>query len=241
MPRGKQAPGSRRQAFYLGEWLVEPDLNRIMRNEERVQLEFKVMEVLVYLACHGTSLVTRRQLIDGVWDGGFISDNTLTHAIAELRRALGDNATNPTYIETIHRKGYRLVREATDLEGRPPMSFGRPSRFRVLLDDRNIQLREGENLIGRIPEALLYINSAQVSRRHARIIVGKSEAYIEDLDSKNGTSVNGRRVHGRVSLEDGDRVFLGDAIVAIQFIAAGGFTQTDPPDSVTPTRPMLET
>jgi DNA-binding winged helix-turn-helix (wHTH) protein len=231
---------TRRRGFLLGPWTVEPDLNRISNDDECVHLELKVMDVLVFLARHGTNLVTRQQLVDGVWDGGFISDNTLTHAIAELRRALGDDAAQPTYIETIHRRGYRLLRLATDLEGGPALRFARPSRFRVMLDDRNIQLSEGENLIGRLPEARLCMNSSQVSRRHARIIAGQTDAYLEDLGSKNGTSVNGRAVEGRVLLRDGDRIILGDALVTIRFIAAEDFAPTDPPDELTPAGPMLK-
>jgi len=53
------------------------------------------MDVLVCLAEHAGELVTRRQLIDTVWATEFITDNTLTHAVAELRNALGDDARNP--------------------------------------------------------------------------------------------------------------------------------------------------
>lgn len=240
MPRGNQIRESTRGAFLLGDWLVEPELGRLRKEDEAVHLEIKVMDVLVHLACHGSRVVTRQQLIDGVWDGGFISDNTLTHAVAELRKALGDTPSNPEYIETIHRKGYRLLKQVTDLEGRPPLGFGRPSRFRVLVEDRNVQLRQGENLIGRLPEASLCIHSLQVSRRHARIIVEESRAFIEDLGSKNGTLLNGRPVLERTRIRDGDRIFLGESIVALQFIEAGDFAPTDPPDTDSPTDPRFD-
>jgi len=95
--------------FRLGEWLVEPRLNRLTRGGESIQLELKVMDVLLCLAERAGELVGRQQIIDRVWATEFISDNTLTHAIAELRNALGDDARNPSLIETIHRKGYRLI------------------------------------------------------------------------------------------------------------------------------------
>lgn len=240
MPRGNQPQDQSRGAFLLGDWVVEPDLNQLSLDGHALHLELKVMDVLVHLACHPSRVVTRQQLIDGVWDGGFISDNTLTHAIAELRRALGDCAGNPEYIETIHRRGYRLLKPVTDLEGGPPLGFGRPSRFRVLVDNRNVQLREGENLIGRLPGASLCIHSLQVSRRHARITVNDTRAFIEDMGSKNGTLLNGRPLLKRKQLKDGDRIFLGEGIVALQFIEAGNFAPTDPPDAVTPTSPLLD-
>jgi DNA-binding winged helix-turn-helix (wHTH) protein len=240
MPRGHQSGEENHGAFLFGDWLVEPELSRLRKDEQEVRLELKVMDVLVHLARHGSRVVTRQQLIDAVWDGGFISDNTLTHAVAELRRALGDCSTDPSYIETIHRRGYRLIKPVTDLEGRPPLGFGRPSRFRVLVEDRNVQLREGENLIGRVPGASLCIHSLQVSRRHAQIIVENNRAYVEDLDSKNGTLLNGRPLEGRRRLANGDRIFLGESSVVLQFIEAGNFAPTDPPDVVTPTEPLMK-
>lgn len=240
MPRGDHIPEPTHGAFRVGEWLVEPDLNCITLNQKAIHLELKVMALLVCLSCHGSKVVTRQQLIDEVWDGGFICDNTLTHAIAELRRAFGDDAAEPEYIETIHRRGYRLLKQVTDTEGRPALGFGRPSRFRVLVDNRNVQLREGENLIGRLPGVSLCINSLQISRQHARITVDNGRAFLEDLGSKNGTLLNGRPVGERERLHDGDRILLGEGIVALQFIEAGKFAPTDPPDIATPTGPLLK-
>jgi len=240
MPRGDRTPEPIHGAFRLGEWVVEPDLNRITRNGETIHLELKVMALLVCLSCHGSRVVTRQQLIDEVWDGSYICDNTLTHAIAELRRAFGDDACESEYIETIHRRGYRLLKEVTDLEGRPSFGFGRPSPFRVLVDNRNIQLREGENLIGRLPGVSLCINSLQVSRHHARITVEDSTAFLEDLGSKNGTLLNDRPVRQREQLRDGDRIFLGEGVAALQFVKAVDFAPTDPPDLDTPTGPLMD-
>jgi TolB-like protein/DNA-binding winged helix-turn-helix (wHTH) protein/Tfp pilus assembly protein PilF len=95
--------------FRLGDWLVQPRLNRISRGDSTITLELKVMQVLVCLAGHGGDLVTRQELVDTVWATEFISDNTVTHAVTEIRNALGDDAKSPIYVETIHRRGYRLV------------------------------------------------------------------------------------------------------------------------------------
>jgi DNA-binding winged helix-turn-helix (wHTH) protein/WD40 repeat protein len=95
--------------FRLGDWLVEPRLNRLTRDDESIQIELKMMDVLVCLAEHAGELVERQHLIDTVWATEFISENILTRAIAELRNVLGDDAKNPSFIETIHRRGYRLI------------------------------------------------------------------------------------------------------------------------------------
>jgi DNA-binding winged helix-turn-helix (wHTH) protein len=96
-------------SFRIGEWVVEPSLNRLSQGEATTQLELKVMDVLVCLAERAGEVVTRQEIVDRVWATEFISDNTLTHAITEIRNALGDDARNPSFIETIHRRGYRLI------------------------------------------------------------------------------------------------------------------------------------
>lgn len=105
---------------------MDPDLGRVFRGDRSVHVETRPMEVLVLLAEHGTGLVTRRQLIAEVWGSDDVADNTLTRAIAHLRAALNDDAKTPSYIETIHRRGYRLVQSPRPLEtGRGRVWTGR--------------------------------------------------------------------------------------------------------------------
>jgi len=98
-----------RSPFRIGDWLIEPSLNRISRGEETIQFELKWMDALVCLAERAGEVVSRIEIIDRVWATEFITDNTLTHTIAEIRNALGDDAKKPTFVETIHRRGYRLI------------------------------------------------------------------------------------------------------------------------------------
>jgi DNA-binding winged helix-turn-helix (wHTH) protein/WD40 repeat protein len=95
--------------FRVGDWLVEPRLNRLTRGDESIQIEHKMMDVLVCLAERPGDLVPRQQIIDTVWAIEFISEGTLTRIVAELRRVLGDDARQPRFIETIRGKGYRLL------------------------------------------------------------------------------------------------------------------------------------
>jgi DNA-binding winged helix-turn-helix (wHTH) protein len=103
------APGR----FRLGEWLVEPSLNRLTRGETSVQLEPKAMDVLVFLAGHPGEVLSREAIIDAVWAEDFVGEGVLRRAITVLREALGDDAKKPTYIETITKRGYRLLAEVT--------------------------------------------------------------------------------------------------------------------------------
>jgi TolB-like protein/DNA-binding winged helix-turn-helix (wHTH) protein/Flp pilus assembly protein TadD len=95
--------------FFVDEWLVEPDLNRISRAGKEVQIEPKVMDLLAYLAAHPGEVCSREQILKAVWASTFVSDEALGYAVSELRKALGDSARNPVYIATIAKRGYRLI------------------------------------------------------------------------------------------------------------------------------------
>jgi len=98
-------------SFLLGDWLVEPAALRIHRDNEDVKLEPKVMDVLVYLARHPAQVVSRESLEKDVWSGMIVGYDALTSTIIKLRKALQDSSRNPRYIETIPKKGYRLLAE----------------------------------------------------------------------------------------------------------------------------------
>ena len=108
--------------FNVGDWTIEPAANRVFRADEEVRLEPKVMRVLVYLAERHGEVVSRNDLEANVWSGMIVTDDAVTNAVIKLRRALGDNARDPRYIETIAKTGYRLIAktEATEPEAEPP-------------------------------------------------------------------------------------------------------------------------
>lgn len=103
-------PSDHQQEFRLGPWQVEPAIGAITGPDgETRHLEPKVMDVLVLLAAHPNKLVSRNQLLDAVWNGHVAADELLTRAISELRRALHDDRGDPLFIETIPKRGYRLI------------------------------------------------------------------------------------------------------------------------------------
>lgn len=98
------------QDFRLGPWVVRPTLNSVSQNGNAIRVEPKAMEVLVCLADADGVVVSKDKLIADVWsDTPFVGDDVLTRNISELRRALGDDAKAPRVIETIPKKGYRLL------------------------------------------------------------------------------------------------------------------------------------
>lgn len=96
-------------SFYVEDWIVDIGANRIRRGEQEEKLEAKVMDVLVYLAGRPGELVTRESLEKEVWAGRVVSYESLTSSINKLRKAFGDNPRKPRYIETVSKKGYRLI------------------------------------------------------------------------------------------------------------------------------------
>jgi pSer/pThr/pTyr-binding forkhead associated (FHA) protein len=81
--------------------------------------------------------------------------------------------------------------------------------LRLVEDGRSVPLRPGRTLLGRDPACDLRFDSPSVSRRHGVITVDHRGAFLEDLDSKNGTFIGGRLVEGRVLLAEGDEIHLG--------------------------------
>ncbi len=125
MAHSEREPAAGGGSLELGEWLVQPDQNRISRPGASVQLEPRLMDVLVFFAGRPGEVVSRDQLIEGVWKVEFITEWAITRAIAKLRRALGDLAGQPRYIETISKRGYRLL--AAVKVAAPPTPPERPA------------------------------------------------------------------------------------------------------------------
>jgi DNA-binding winged helix-turn-helix (wHTH) protein/tetratricopeptide (TPR) repeat protein len=95
--------------FRLGDWLVSPNLNTISTNGTVIKLEPRVMEVLLYLSKNAGEVISKKMLIETVWAERFVTDEVITTSIFELRKALGDEAKNPRFIQTISKRGYRLI------------------------------------------------------------------------------------------------------------------------------------
>lgn len=101
-----QAAGS---TWTVGPWRLDAGTGELRRGNETLRVEPKVAEVLLYLAQHPGQIVSRDELLTAVWPGVVVGDDALTQAIIKLRKALGDDAKRPTYIETLAKRGYRLI------------------------------------------------------------------------------------------------------------------------------------
>src|ERR1700709_2105844 len=117
--------GSWEPDFFVAEWRVRPALGQLERGEHTVCVEARSLQVLVCLARHAPDVVSKHRLIREVWgEEAFVTEEVLSHAIWELRKAFGDEARNPRYIQTIAKKGYRLLAEASRPAALEPLPTG---------------------------------------------------------------------------------------------------------------------
>ncbi len=183
-------------------------------------------------ACLGALLerrpqaVPRAQLQDRLWPKTFVADTSLRRVIAEIRAALGDDERRPRFVRTVRGFGYAFCGVAEEEGSAGPPPAAEAAACRLEWGKREIPLREGENILGRTDDAVAWIDSPRVSRRHARIIVSDGSATIEDLGSKNGTSVSGRRIDRPTPLEGGDQVELGPVLMTFRAFHSTGSTET---------------
>ena len=98
-----------RDAFRLGEWIVHPRLNQISRGGRVAHLRARVMELLVFFAEHPGEVLSKDEILEHVWGAKFVAESSLTTALTEIRQAFEDDARHPWLIETIAKRGYRLI------------------------------------------------------------------------------------------------------------------------------------
>ena len=94
---------------HFGPFAFDPSNQLLWRGGQEVPLPPRVVGVLGLLIARPGEVVSRQELIDAVWKDAFVSDTSLAEAISFLRQALGDDPQQPSYIQTVHRRGYRFL------------------------------------------------------------------------------------------------------------------------------------
>jgi DNA-binding winged helix-turn-helix (wHTH) protein/Tfp pilus assembly protein PilF len=103
--------------FRLADWLIEPSRNCISRDGATIKVDGRHMRVLLLLAQHAGEIVSVQQIEDEVWRNESVTQNSIHQAVAQLRKGLGDDRKAPRYIQTVPRKGYRLVASVDPIVG----------------------------------------------------------------------------------------------------------------------------
>lgn len=109
-----------KKTIIFAEFVFEVGSNLLFRNGEVVPLEPMAGRVLSYLLEKGGQLVSKDEILDAVWRDVFTTEDVLKRAVSQIRRALGDDANNPRFIETHHRRGYRFIIPDSEKNGNSP-------------------------------------------------------------------------------------------------------------------------
>ncbi|HVS30541.1 MAG TPA: FHA domain-containing protein [Thermoanaerobaculia bacterium] len=192
---------------------LDTERREVVRGDRPIALNPKAFDLLASLVASWPSAASKESLYDRLWPGVFVEMGNLHNLVSDIRLAIHDE--EHTVIRTIHRFGYAIgVPVTTDSE----------IRAHLVIGGRELPLREGENVIGRD-----LVGNADVSRRHARILIAGTHATIEDLGSKNGTWIDKRRLDGPFSFTGDQEVVLGRTRALIRFASASESTMTASP------------
>jgi DNA-binding winged helix-turn-helix (wHTH) protein len=211
--------------YRFGGFTLDDGARQLLSNEGEVHLSPKAFELLVLLVANRSRAVSKTELLQQLWPATFVEETNVAGLVSEIRGGLGDSAASPSFVRTVHRFGYRFVGDVTE-----EAAAARPDRARaklyLVLDDRQIMLMDGANVVGRAPDATIQIDSPGVSRYHARVLVSNGEATLEDLGSKNGTYVDGVRIAQPTRLQDASEIRIGALVMTFRVTAPMSPTET---------------
>jgi len=213
--------------FRFGNLTLDTESRALLRDRKPVPLSPKAFRLLQILLESRPRAIPKAELHQRLWPDTVVSDVNLPTLIAEIRSAIADDARHPEFVRTVYGYGYAFSGNA--VASRRDGSSAGPSEtvFRLLWGNREIALSEGENVLGRGADSLVWIDAQGVSRRHARVVVASGLATLEDLGSKNGTFVNETRVtETAVALRDGDQLRIGSVPMTLRIYAKPSSTET---------------
>ena len=198
-------------------FIFDSERRELLDAGEPVHIGPKAFHLLQILLERAPRALSKTELLETIWPDTVVDESGIAGLVNELRKALGDSANKPRFIRTVHGFGYAFC-------GPLPAGASRARAGSVVYRGQEVPLFHGANVLGRDANADVCVDDTTVSRRHATITIDAHDVFIEDLDSKNGTFVDGEKVNGTMPLRDGQTVLLGDA--SLQYRALGASTST---------------
>ncbi len=216
--RMSSLPGGESPAvFRFGEHTFDCSSHLLLRNGEEQHLSPKAQQLLRMLLLNRPKAVSREAIYDALWPSTFVSETNMASLVAELRRALGDDARSAQYIRTVHGFGYAFAADVQTAD------FERAPVAALLCEGQRHPLYEGENSVGRSEDCGVVLTGATVSRHHAVITIKENLIVIEDQASRNGTFVDGQKIN-RARVPRHAKISFGATPAAI----SRGFSSTVP-------------
>jgi DNA-binding winged helix-turn-helix (wHTH) protein len=214
-------------AVAFGSFVLDRETRELRNGGTVVPLSPKAYQLLEVLVVNRPKALSKPALQETLWPATFVLEKNLVNLIAEIRAALGDDATHPRFVRTVHRFGYAFREPSSELAANRSVVPPTDARFRLVWPGGRAILTDGEYVLGRDPDLELFLDSRDISRRHARIRIIGEEATIEDLESKNGTFVAERRLETVTRLADGDSIRVGSVQLTFTTIRSRGSTETE--------------
>jgi DNA-binding winged helix-turn-helix (wHTH) protein len=193
------------------ECILDLRARQLERHSTIVPLEPKVYELLEVLIKRRPAVVLNEELDELLWPQVYVARTSLTRLVSKLRSALGDMPRGSRVIRTVYKTGYAFCANVTCVE-----SAAAAARIEFVWNRQSLPLIDGEHLAGRDDTCALVIDGGNVSRRHARITVASGTVIVEDLQSTNGTQVNGARISRPTRLNPGDELSLGSEVLRLK-------------------------
>ncbi len=210
--------------YTFAECQLDTISRQFLRNGDEIHLSPKAYELLLLLLEQRPRVMTKQELMNGLWPGTFVVEANLPVLIGELRVALAEK-TRGGVIKTHHGIGYSFAAEVE--EGRHGQSRAViRERIFLVMDGERQRLLGGAHQVGRERDCDVFLNHPDVSRRHARIVVDLGSVTVEDLESKNGTLVNGKPLTKVKRLANGDTITFGTVETIIEIWDAAPSTVT---------------
>ncbi len=203
--------------FRFGEFTFDCGSRLLFQRGEERHLSPKAHQLLRMLLLARPRAVSREDLYDELWPSTFVSETNLASIVNEVRRALGDAPRAPQYVRTVHAFGYAFCGEVTVAAPEAPAAmWSSPVAAVLIWGEQQYLLSEGENSVGRETDNGVVLLDPTVSRRHAMVMVFDGIISIRDLDSKNGTRVDGIRIGpSPVTIRAGAQIEFGAVRVKI--------------------------
>ena len=194
--------------YRFGDCVVDREARQLVVAGRVVTLPSKAFSLLCLLVEERPRVLSKSDLLERLWPETHVSEANLPVLIKALRVATGDRASQSTYIRTHHRIGYAFVAQVTESPSTVTVPLGGPTTV-LRIGARRVRIGPGPFIVGRDAVCDVVIHDPCISRRHARITIRDGCATVVDLRSKNGTTIDQRRIDRPTIVRNGDRIRFG--------------------------------
>lgn len=212
--------------FRFDQFCFDSDQKALLRGGEPVRLTPRAFRLLELLLRRRPKAVSKRDLLDHIWSGNIVEEANLKTLVSEIRTAIEDRGGRGDVVRTVYGYGYAFAGEVEE----ETTSAEADALVSIRWGTQTVLLPLGGHVIGRRPDCAVAIDDPSVSRVHAKLDITRSMMRIEDLRSKNGTFIDGRRITEPTELLNRCEILIGEVAVRLARLDSGdASTETSVP------------